>query len=205
MPGDLYSLFSTTYASNKALIGAITSGKSEKLHIITDSRLRPTRRAVVDQSKYWQIVGGVNYFPNSPDLNAWSSKGTEGAVLKHSIRNADLTIDVSEALDLLENFKSEKTGEWSTSAYIDAIRMWSEHRNSTGQCKLLIRFDRDVAFGTGSLLSPNDRQLTNLNVDDPTIVLYKLTGTVEKGWDGRPFWIPNVRMPDDYVFNYISD
>jgi hypothetical protein len=205
MPGDLYSLFSTTYASNKALIGAITSGKSEKLHIITDSRLRPTRRAVIDQSSYWQIVGGVNYFPNSPDLNSWSSIEVENAVLKHSKNNADLIVNVEEALDLLKRFQSESTGEWSTSAYIDAIRMWSEHRDSTGVCKLMIRFDRDVAFGTGSLLSPNDRQLTNLNMKEPTIVLYKLTGTIEKGWDGRPFWIPNVRMPDDYVFNYVSD
>jgi hypothetical protein len=30
-----------------------------------------------------------------------------------------------------------------------------------------------------------------------------LNGKVENKWDGSPFWIPNMKMPEGYIFNMV--
>ena len=63
---------------------------------------------------------------------------------------------------------------------------------------MIVRRDRDIAKGTGTLLSPNDRALVSKITDQVSLTMYKVTGT--KVWDGKEIWIPNIKFPDGLVF-----
>ena len=61
----------------------------------------------------------------------------------------------------------------------------SEH--PTGQGILIVRRERNVAQGTGALLSPNDWQLGGTFSDKVVLTMYQVTGT--KGWNGKNQYI----------------
>ena len=55
--------------------------------------------------------------------------------------------------------------------------------NSSEQGKIIVRRDRDISKGTGTLLSPNDRKLGDQYDDEVVLTLYKVT---RKKWkDGQ--------------------
>ena len=203
MPGDLYDLFSETHSSNKALVKSIKSGAIDKIQIITNSRVRPTRMSVVDQENFYQIVGGVNYFPNCPDQKRWASNIVEPYILELAQGDFEIELPVPRLIKLLDVFKSDDSGEWSTDNMINALTMYLEHRNSSLNAVLFVRKNRDISFGTGTLLSPNDRKKSDSFPEMPVVFLYEINGDLAKGWDGSSFWIPNIRLPDNYVFNFI--
>ena len=68
---------------------------------------------------------------------------------------------------------------------------------------LIVRRNRDVAKGTGALLSPNDWSLGASVTDKVVLTMYKMTGT--KGWGGRQLWVPNIKLPNDVVYYDVSD
>ena len=70
--------------------------------------------------------------------------------------------------------------------------------NSSEQGKIIVRRDRDISKGTGTLLSPNDRKLGDQYDDEVVLTLYKVTGN--KGWDGQKIWIPNIKLPGNRVY-----
>ena len=75
--------------------------------------------------------------------------------------------------------------------------------NPTAQAALIVRRDRNVAKGTGALLSPNDLAIGNAISDKTVLTLYKMTG--EKGWDGRKLWVPNIKLPGNVVYYDVDD
>jgi len=68
----------------------------------------------------------------------------------------------------------------------------------TTQGVLIVRRGRDVAKGTGALLSPNDWQLGGSFPRKVVLTMYQVTGT--KGWGGKPLWVPNIKLPDGSVY-----
>lgn len=64
--------------------------------------------------------------------------------------------------------------------------------------KLIVRRERDISKGIGTLLSPNDRKLGDEYKDEVVLTVYKVTGT--KGWNGMELWIPNINLPGEYVY-----
>ena len=68
----------------------------------------------------------------------------------------------------------------------------------TGQGILIVRRNRNVAQGTGALLSPNDWQLGSSFTDKVVLTMYQVTGT--KGWGGKQLWIPNIKLPNDTMY-----
>ena len=68
----------------------------------------------------------------------------------------------------------------------------------TAQGILIVRRGRDVAQGTGAMLSPNDWKLGASFSEQAVLTMYQVTGA--KGWGGRPLWIPNIRLPDGVVY-----
>jgi hypothetical protein len=71
---------------------------------------------------------------------------------------------------------------------------------STTKCYLLIRRNRDISKGTGTLLSPTDRKIGDKFSKALVLTLYRVNGKSSKGWNGNPFWIPNIKFPDDACF-----
>ena len=65
---------------------------------------------------------------------------------------------------------------------------------------LIVRRERDIKKGTGTLLSPNDRDLGKRIIDKPVLTLYRIKGQKEKGWNDKPLWIPNIKFPDGIAF-----
>ncbi len=202
MPAPLYNLFSEINASNEVLIKQVEEGDFDKIQIVTTGKIRPTRSNVIDQSKYNFIVGGVNYFPPSPDeTNAEKvDKVLEQFDDKKSMH--DITID--EAKKILEQFKPDPTTSWSIKAYIDALSALQAHKETPNLVKLIVRRGRNISKDTGTLLSPDDRRM-GLDIKNlPVITLYRLNGLTEQRWEGNPFWIPNIKMPDGKVFHRVD-
>ena len=36
--------------------------------------------------------------------------------------------------------------------------------------------------------------------DDVVLTLYRVNGTIDKGWSGQPLWIPNIKFPEGLCF-----
>lgn len=75
--------------------------------------------------------------------------------------------------------------------------------NPTAQAALIVRRDRNVAKGTGALLSPNDLAIGNAITNKTVLTLYKMTG--EKGWNGEKLWVPNIKLPGNVVYYDVDD
>ena len=68
---------------------------------------------------------------------------------------------------------------------------------------LIVRRGRDVAQGTGALLSPNDWNLGASFTDKVVLTMYKVTG--RKGWSERELWVPNIKLPSNIVYYNVVD
>ena len=68
----------------------------------------------------------------------------------------------------------------------------------TAQGILIVRRNRNVAQGTGALLSPNDWNLGGRFADITVLTMYQVTGN--KGWGGKPLWIPNIKLPSGIMY-----
>ena len=71
-----------------------------------------------------------------------------------------------------------------------------------GKVVLAVRRGREISANTGTLLSPDDRRLATRFDKDAVLILYRLTGDRAKGWDGAPFWVPNVKLPGNRVIYF---
>jgi hypothetical protein len=45
------------------------------------------------------------------------------------------------------------------------------------------------------MLSPDDYKLAKSFTTKTVLVMYELTGDKSLGWNGKPFWIPNIKLP----------
>ena len=204
VPGALYDLFSEAFSSNQILVDLVKDGRIEDIQVVSVPSLRPTRRAVIDMSSYVQIVGGTNYYPGHPDQTRWSAQLLDEVVARLGEGETDVTLSVGEFVKVLHLFESPDSGEWSAGEFIRAAEAWDGHRKTDGSCRVMVRRDRDVSSGTGTLLSPSDRTLAGSISGSPVLVLYRLNGSTLNGWEGHAFWIPNIKLPDDFVFNFVN-
>ena len=68
---------------------------------------------------------------------------------------------------------------------------------------LIVRRNRNVAKGTGALLSPNDWKLGGSFSDKVVLTMYQMTG--EKGWNGEKIWVPNIKFPDNAMYYDVEE
>ena len=68
----------------------------------------------------------------------------------------------------------------------------------TAQGILIVRRNRDVAQGTGALLSSSDWTLGGQFPTKVVLTMYQVTGN--KGWRGRQLWVPNIKLPNDILY-----
>jgi hypothetical protein len=195
MPEALFNLFSEINEANEVLIKQIEEGTFD-FQILMHPKIRPTRKSVVDQSKVGYIVGGVNYFPPSPDQT--NAENVDKVVSAYDDGEYDLNID--DLVKVLEAFNSDPNNDWSIKAYLNALETVKATKSISNVAKLVISRGRDIGRGTGTLLSPTDRAISKNNDDKSVVILYKLTGNIEKGWDGNEFWVPNIKLPYGKAF-----
>lgn len=189
---NLYKLFSDINATNNSIISQVERG-IEDVKIYYPEGLNPTRKNVLDNDHVEILSGGTNYYPFYPDNDS-----IEGiSALLESFTDEEPYYQVS--LRLLKEVLSHviASPDFKIKAFqsvIDTILA----ETPTGQGILIVRRGRNVAQGTGALLSPNDWQLGASFQDKVVLTMYQVTGT--KGWGGKQLWVPNIKLPSNTMY-----
>jgi hypothetical protein len=192
IPPILYKIFTDINATNNSIISQIERKKPEEVNIHYPERLRPTRKNVLDKDAVITFSGGVDYFPFSPENKDISA--IDELLLKFEEDIYTVTLNIF--INVLKNIVSE-TDDWKPENYISILQtILSEKPGAQG--KLIVRRERDISKGTGTMLSPNDRALGKSIIEFPVLTMYKVTG--EKGWNGRKVWVPNIKLPGTDVY-----
>jgi hypothetical protein len=192
MPPILYKLFSDINATNNSIISQIAHKKPEDVTVHYPEKLSPTRKNVLDNEVVITLTGGVDYFPFTPD----NKNIEEIDDLLSRFGDDTYSVNLNIFVNILENIISN-SDDWKPANFIGILRaMLTEKPGAQG--KLIIRRERDISEGTGTLLSPNDRALGKTITDVPVLTMYKVTGN--KGWAGRKMWIPNIKLPGSDVY-----
>ena len=146
----LYKLFADINATNNAIISQVEQG-IENIKVYYPEGLNPTRKNVLDTDHVTAISGGTNYYPFYPENNTIQDI-------------SDLLVSFSEdepyyqvSLRLMKEILSHVVAgtDFKLTSFLSIIdTMLSE--TPTEQGILIVRRNRDIAQGTGALLSPND-------------------------------------------------
>lgn len=193
----LYKLFADINATNNSIISQIENG-IDNVKIYYPDGLNPTRKNVLDDNHVELISGGTNYYPFAPDNDSIEELSNILKVFSNDEPYYQVSLRlVKEILNHIipsPDFKLE-----AFKSVIDTILS----ENPTMQGILIVRRERNVAQGTGALLSPNDWQLGATFTDKVVLTMYQVTGT--KGWDGKKLWVPNIKLPHGMVYYDVNE
>ena len=189
---NLYKLFSDINATNNSIIAQIEKG-TDDVKIYYPEGLNPTRKSVLDKEHVEIISGGTNYYPFLPDNNTIDD-------ISNLLQSFDSSVPYYQVnLRLLKEILSHivPSPDFKMSAFVSVLdAMLAE--TPVKQGILIVRRERDVAQGTGALISPNDWKLGGQFTDVPVLTMYQVTG--RKGWKGRKLWIPNIKLPHGTMY-----
>ena len=202
IPPTLHRLFTELNNSNRVLIKQIAEFGLNGVQLIYPKNIRPTRKNVIDNGFLNFIAGGVNFFPNNPIENYTAE--IDNLLIQYATENETETTTFDTIQNLLKYVGSSEVVDWDTEKFVDCVQSLSVKRPST-KCYLIIRRDRDISKGTGTLLSPTDRKIGDKLNKALVLTLYRVKGQTSKGWNGKPFWIPNIKFPDDACFYDVRD
>ena len=195
MPPKLFKLFSDINCTNNSIVRQIESNwNGNEIKIFYPSGLKPTRKNVLDKKSIGTFSGGVNYFPFHPQ-NADILKIDQ---LLAPFSEDVYTVSLKLITKLLEYVDSD-IEDWNAKVFIGFINTFLA-TDPTSQGKLIVRRNRDIGKGTGTLLSPTDRKIGDNYANEVVLTMYKITGNVDKGWDGSQIWIPNIKLPGDCIY-----
>lgn len=188
----LYKLFSDINATNNSIIAQIERSIDD-IKIYYPEGLNPTRKNVLDNKHVEIISGGTNYYPFNPDND--SIEKISELLSAFDSSEPYYQVNLRYIKEILSHIIP--SDDFKLSAFVSVIdTILSEH--PTGQGILIVRRDRDVAQGTGALLSPNDWKLGGQFTDKPVLTMYQVTGN--KGWKGKKLWIPNIKLPHGIMY-----
>ena len=188
----LYKLFADINATNNSIIAQIERGVSD-VKIYYPDGLNPTRKNVLDNNHVSIIPGGTNYFPLAPENN--TIEAISEMLMDFSNDEPYYQVNLHFIKKILSYIVPSP--DFKLSAFISVIDALIAEK-PTGQGILLVRRNRDVAQGTGALLSPNDWKLGGSFTDKIVLTMYQVTG--RKGWGGKQLWVPNIKLPHNTVY-----
>lgn len=196
MPPKLFKLFSDINRTNNSIIKQIEDFSNGcNIKIIYPRGLNPTRKNVLDKKAVGLYSGGVNYFPFYP-----CNKDTEALdILLKPFEDGIYTVSLKMIVKVLEQLDSESAEDWNVKSFIGFVNTLVAD-NAAAQGKLIVRRNRDIGKGTGTLLSPDDRKLGDSYPNDLVLTMCKITGNRNKGWDGTKIWIPNIKLPGIHIY-----
>ncbi len=177
MPPKLFKLFSDINRTNTNIIKQIESkSNGTDIKIFYPTGLKPTRKNVLDKKAVGIYSGGVNYFPFYPtnkDVQAIDK-------LLESFSEDTYVVSLRLIVKLLEQMDSE-VEDWNAKAFIGFVNTFLAD-NPAAQGRLIVRRNRDIGKGTGTLLSPADRKIGDGFTEQVVLTVYKITGN--KSRDG---------------------
>lgn len=189
---NLYKLFSDINATNNSIIAQVERG-IEDIKIYYPEGLNPTRKNVLDNDHVEIISGGTNYYPFNPDNDSIETISQ----LLENFSNDESYYQVN--LRFIKEILSHiiPSPDFKLTAFQSVIDTILSEKPA-GQGILIVRRGRNVAQGTGALLSPNDWQLGASFQDKVVLTMYQVTGT--KGWGGKQLWVPNIKLPHNTMY-----
>lgn len=194
MPPMLYKLFADINMTNNSIISQLLKfDKGEEIKIVYPAGLKPTRKNVLDKKAIDILMGGVNYFPLYPMNNKVEDID---AILERFV-DGEYTVTLRIFIELLKHTISER-GDWNNKCFLEVLETILAN-NPLAQGELIIRRERNIGRGTGTLLSPNDRKLGDLYKDVAVLTMYRVVA--DKGWTSE-VWIPNIKLPGDNIYYY---
>jgi hypothetical protein len=193
LPPSLYNLFSELNISNKLLINQITTADIKDIQLFYPKGIQPTRKSVLDTKAINLIMGGVNFFSSNPRQD--NASVIDSLVNEYSDTEHYHAVNPSVLAELLKYVGDKDREDWDNEKYVNTVNTLATKRPTT-KFALIIRKGRDIGKGTGTLLSPTDRRIGDGLKDWVVLTLYKVNGTLEKGWLGNPFYIPNIKLPN---------
>ncbi len=199
MPPKLFKLFSDINTTNNSIIAQIeeSSKSGSEIKIFYPNGLKPTRKNVLDKKCVGMLSGGVNYFPFEPTNKDIDALSTMLAPFDGEI----YTVSLKLIIGILEMVDSEGD-DWKANTFIGFIKTFIAE-NPLAQGKLIVRRERNISKGTGTLLSPSDRKLGDNFSNEVVLTMYQVTG--EKGWNGKKLWIPNIKLPNNIIYYNVSE
>ena len=200
IPQSLYTLFSELNTANDILINQVERGIAN-LQIVITKHIKPTRKNVLDKEYVSMICGGVNIFASSPScINTASIDKLISSYATEEI----VEVESDTLLKILDLLVLESITDFNKDKYIACINGLKAKRPQV-KCKLIVRINRDISKNTGTMLSPNDRKLGDIYHKDIVLTMYRLKGERDKGWNGKPLWMPNIKFPDDCCFYDLNE
>lgn len=195
IPQPLYKFFVELNKSNEMLIEQVTHGL-ENLQVILPADISPTRKNVLDSKYLNAIVGGMNFFASNP---VDSNTDVIDSIVSQYGDALSVPTDKETVINLLLLVGSYDSQDFSSQKYISCVHALCAKRPSV-KLRLIVRKNREISKGTGTLLSENDRKLGSKFDDEIVLTLYRINGEVAKGWNGKPLWIPNIKFPKNICF-----
>jgi len=196
IPPLLLKLFTDLSKSNTALIRRIEKHGIDDISLLYPKGIKPTRTSVVERKNLNLIVGGANYFPNFPEPK--NTDQLDEALLLYAEKEYS-SVSVPELMEIIKKLSIKDKNDWNKKAYISCLKSLNSEL-PTRKGILIVRTERDIGKGTGTLLSPDDRKLGTRFAEEAVLTMYRLVGSVKKGWDGESLWVPNIKFPDDTVY-----
>ncbi|TAK04217.1 restriction endonuclease [Patescibacteria group bacterium] len=195
-PKPLIKLFRELNDANNALFETLRQKGPQAVSILSPAGTKPTRMSVVLREDLMIVAGGVNYFPLLPtSANLTEIDKELGA------KDDERDISLDEAEKLLRLAGVEKTDLWNQHSFPDCIETLRKN-NVKYDCRLIVRTERSISKGTGTLLSPTDREIGAQHEDRLVLTMYRLKGEASKGWQDKPLWVPNIKFPNGTYFYY---
>lgn len=195
IPQPLYKFFVELNKSNEMLIEQVTHGL-ENLQVILPADISPTRKNVLDSKYLNAIVGGMNFFASN---HVDSNTDVIDSIVSQYGDALSVPTDKETVINLLQLVGSYDSQDFSSQKYISCVHALCAKRPSV-KLRLIVRKNREISKGTGTLLSENDRKLGSKFDDEIVLTLYRINGEVAKGWNGKPLWIPNIKFPKNICF-----
>jgi hypothetical protein len=196
MPPRLYSAFVQMSDSIFQLFEIVKTSRTSEIQITIPRGLSPTRNAVVEDLSSDCIIGGAHHFPVNP--NQLNSENLDELLETYDHEEPYYLISHLEAIELIKACGEAELGQIPISQFEYAVRDLS----ADAKVVLFVRRGRAISAGTGTLLSPDDRKLASGFQSDTVLILYRLTGEAAKGWKGKPFWVPDVKLPGGKVIYF---
>lgn len=193
----LYKLFSDINATNNAIISQVENG-TEHIKIYYPEGLNPTRANVLDNQKVFMLSGSTNYYPYNPDNN--TIEELDALLAPFSETEPSYQVNLRLMKEIFNHVASDE--DFDIKSFVSVLDTILAEKPSA-QGILIVRRGRDVAKGTGALLSPNDWSLGGSFTNQVVLTMYKVTG--RKGWDGRELWVPNIKLPHNIVYYDVKE
>lgn len=118
-------------------------------------------------------------------------------------KEESVQVDKDLLIRLLSLSGSNNKDDFDSDKFINSIKALAAKRPTT-KFRLIVRVNRNISRGTGTLLSESDRILGDQFNDEVVLTMYRLNGFIDNGWNGSPLWVPNIKFPSGFCFYTID-